>query len=110
MMSIEKAFKAFLTKQARKTEVKIQCYILKGRISNFRFSFIGYKTANPGLHGIHYSKDKNQFYFGTRYQNGDSNLTAIPDGDALKIPSIYRDGFLFVVTEKKHRIIKNSKG
>ena len=61
----ETSFDNFITKLKSKGQIEIQYHFIKGRIHGYDFSFSGYRTTT-GWHGIHYCKQKNCYYFGTR--------------------------------------------
>lgn len=108
MMESEKAFTAFLIKQTRKTEFKIQYYFPLGRPSH-GCSFLGYETSNFGLHGIHYDNSNRTFYFGTRNKKSPSTLKPIFGKNLNQIPPILKQAFFYVVTIKKGITITNPK-
>lgn len=67
LINKENAFSSFLTQQIRKKEITIYYYRIRNNRGRYDdFSYVGYKTNDDGIFGIHYDKRKNSFWFGTR--------------------------------------------
>jgi len=95
----ETSFDNFITKLKSKGQIEIQYHFIKGRIHGYDFSFSGYRTTT-GWHGIHYCKQKNCYYFGTRELKSIRVLQPIPLGLLNKIPERMKDTFFSVVQSK----------
>ena len=98
MINKEKAFNNFLTQQIRKKEITICYYKLKTNKDDFDFSYIGYKTNNGGLFGIHYDRKWNNFYFGTRNNRMKSTLSQLLPQQVQDIPEFLKTVLLNVST------------
>lgn len=96
----ETSFDNFITKLKSKRQIEIDYHFFKGRIHGYDFSFSGYRTKT-GMHGIHYCKQKNSYYFGTRELESLRCLQPIPLGLLNKIPEQIKDAFFNVVQVKK---------
>lgn len=96
---LEASFQSFTTKLKSKKQIQIEYLFLKGRFIGYDFSFHGYRTKT-GWHGIHYCKQKNVYYFGTRELKSNRDLQPIPPGLLNKIPDEIKDAFFRVVQIK----------
>jgi len=97
----EKAFSDFLTQQIRKKEITIRYYKIKRTGNRFDCSFIGYETHNGGLFGIHYEREWNDFYFGTRNNRMKSTLIKLRPPQVQNIPEFLKTVLLNVSSTGK---------
>ena len=51
-----------MIKLKNKKQINIHYHSLKGQLTKYEFSFVGYRTKN-GLHGIHYCQTKKFLFF-----------------------------------------------
>ncbi len=100
----EKAVNDFLLKLKRRKQIKIQYYFFKSRIMGYDFSFVGYRTKD-GLHGIHYCRQKNAYYFGGQSLKMKPTLQHIPQGISYNFPGKLKEAFLKVSETKTNCII-----
>ena len=100
----DKSVNDFLLKLKRRKQIKIQYYFLKSRIMGYDYSFVGYRTKY-GLHGIHYCRKKNTYYFGSQSLKIKPTLQPIPQGTSYTFPSKLKDAFLKVSETKTNCVI-----
>ncbi len=103
LLEYEKATKKFITQLKRKSELEISYYEFYNANKKFDYSFIGYETINRGLHGIHYNRTTNTYYFGTRNIKVKSELSHMMYPAIQKIPAFLRDEMLFVANNKPEK-------
>ena len=108
MEHLNEAFLVFLTNQKNKEELKIKYYRTQGGLKDYDYAFIGYETFDGGFHGIHYNKQRNTYYFGTRNQQTGLRPSGLSYSQEYGIPSQIKETMRNVATEKKSKNIKRS--
>jgi hypothetical protein len=110
MMIFEKAIHAFFLKLVRKEEVEVSYVDYTGRNVRYDCAFTGYETNDRGgLFGIHYIKQKHQFFFGTLMPQIDDSLVGLSPAQELKIPSKLKAALYKVAISTRPMIIKKDK-
>jgi len=109
ILQFEEAFKSFLILRIRKQELKIHYYVLYDSAKANHYSFVGYQTNHLGLHGIHYNRTTNMYYFGTLNNKIKSEIHRLMDPQVMLIPAFVKDGLLDVAINRRAKIIKREK-
>jgi hypothetical protein len=102
----EEAFEKFLTRQNCKTLIKVQYYHRLNQLSELDCAFIGYETDKGGFHGVHYIKQRDSYYFGTRNKGTRENPTGLNFSQIAKIPMPLKMALANVSKAKKGMIMK----
>ena len=100
MMNKETAFSNFLTQQKRKSEMTVYYYTLRTPLGKYDFAYMGYETNTEGLHGIHYDRRRNSYYFGTRNKKRKSTLTTLTYNQINEIPKLFKTMLMNVANSK----------
>jgi hypothetical protein len=106
LIVFEKAFDLFLRKQKNKEEIEVKYYLLIRKNKPYDLSFIGYLEEKGGRHGLHYNKNLDTYYFGTRNIKLGKRPEPLNPAQITKIPSRMKQAFFDVTEAKKDRKIK----
>ena len=106
LQNIEEAFYSFLRKINRKNAIRIRYYEFEGVKQKDYCALIGYVTSKGDLHGIHFSKMRNSYYFGTRTKESNLYIVGLTEPQSQRIPDRLKEGFWEVVAQKKGMTLK----
>lgn len=106
---VQEAYDQFLKNLTRKDVIEIKYYEFPGQNGKRCFSVIGFETNEGGMHGIHYSKQRNAFYFGTVQIKGNSWNIGLAFPQVKKLPVYLKEALFEVIRTKKEKLIRKVK-